>query len=209
MPVWPGMLTPDDAIPLEDSMTAATKILRQEHDTILEMIGALETIVQRLEARETIPVDALNSLTEFFVLFADRSHHGKEEDLLFPMMERKGVPRSGGPLDCMLAEHDEGRGFIREMKQTAEGCARGDDSARLRWTDAARGYATLLRNHIWKENEILFQIAERLLSAEDQAALAEQFAQVQQEKLDRETEARLFDSVRKITRQYAATAVAK
>jgi len=190
-------------------MTSATKILRQEHDTILEMIGSLETIIHRLDGGDTVPVETLNGLTEFFVLYADRSHHGKEEDLLFPLMERKGVPRSGGPLGCMLAEHDEGRGYIRTMKQDAEGCARGGESERKCWTDAARGYATLLRNHIWKENEILFQIAERVLSAEEQASLAEQFAQVQQEKLDAETEARLFSSVRKIAREIAAAAVAK
>lgn len=190
-------------------MTSATKILRQEHDAILEVIASLEAIIQRLEAHEAIPVQTLNGLTEFFVLFADRSHHGKEEDLLFPMMERKGVPRRGGPLGCMLAEHDEGRAYIRVMKEDANSCAAGDASSRKRWIDAGRGYATLLRNHIWKENEILFQIAERVLSAEEQAALAEQFARVQREKLDEQTEGRLSDFAREVAQKFAATAGAK
>jgi len=190
-------------------MASATRLLRQEHDTILEMIGSLEAIVQRLETSETIGIEALNSLTEFFVLFADRSHHGKEEDLLFPMMERKGVPRSGGPLGCMLAEHDEGRGYIRAMKENAEGCARGDEGARNRWAKAALGYATLLRNHIRKENEILFQIAERILSSDEQAELARQFAEVQREKLDAATESRLIERARKITQEFAPVAAAK
>ncbi len=190
-------------------MTSATTILRQEHEAILEMIGSLEAIVKKIEAGETIPGETLDGLTEFFVLFADRSHHGKEEDLLFPMMERKGVPRAGGPLGCMLVEHDEGRGHIRAMKQSAPGCARGEKAARQQWTSAARGYATLLRNHIWKENEILFQMAERILSSEEQATLAEQFARVQREKLDESTEERLADFARKIARDFAATAVAK
>jgi len=190
-------------------MTSATQILRQEHDTILEMIGSLEAIVQRLETGDTIGIEVLNSLTDFFVLFADRSHHGKEEDLLFPMMERKGVPRSGGPLGCMLAEHDEGRAFIRTMKENADGCARGDEGACNGWTKAALGYATLLRNHIWKENEILFQIAERILSSDEQAELARQFAEVQQEKLDASAESRLFEMTRKITRDFAPAAATK
>jgi len=189
-------------------MTSATQILRREHDTILGVIGSLEAAVQRIEAGEAIPVNVLNGFIDFFVLFADRSHHGKEEDLLFPMMERKGVPRSGGPLGCMLAEHDEGRACIRAMKENAEGCAQGATTARQGWTAAARGYATLLRNHIWKENEILFQIAERLLSTEEQAALARQFARIQQEKLDQETEARLSDFARKVAREFATVAAA-
>jgi len=190
-------------------MTSATNILRREHDAILEMIGSLEIIAQRIATGDSVPVDTLNELTEFFVLYADHSHHGKEEDLLFPMMERKGVPRSGGPLGCMLGEHEEGRGYIRGMKQNAEGCARGDKIAVQHWTDAARGYATLLRNHIWKENEILFPMAERILSTEEQTTLTVEFSRVQQEKLNRETEEHLADFARKITQQFAASAAAK
>ena len=190
-------------------MTTATEILRGEHDAILEMIATLEAVVQRIDACENIPLETLNGLTEFFVLFADQSHHGKEEDLLFPLMERKGVPRCGGPLGCMLAEHDEGRGFIQRMKQNAERCARGEEPARKAWTNAARGYATLLRNHIWKENEILFRMAERILSPQEQTALAEQFAQVQKEKLDKETQARLLEGKQKMVSRFLAIASAK
>jgi hemerythrin-like domain-containing protein len=190
-------------------MTSATQILREEHETILGMIGSLEVVAHRLEAGEAIPVEILNNFTEFFVLFADRSHHGKEEDLLFPAMESKGVPRVGGPLGCMLAEHDEGRGYVRVMKEDAAGCAQDEGTARNRWTNAARGYATLLRNHIWKENEILFQIAERILCSEEQADLSRQFARVQQEKLDQKTETRLAEFTRKVAQQFAATAAAK
>jgi hemerythrin-like domain-containing protein len=83
---------------------------------------------------------------------------------------------------------------------------RGDESARKRWTEAARGYSTLLRNHIWKGNEILFQIAERILSPEEQTALAEQFAEMQRGKLDPETEARLVRSKQKMAREFVAVA---
>lgn len=190
-------------------MTLATDILRQEHDVILEVIGALEAVIQRINGGETVPVETLNGFTEFFAVFADRSHHGKEEDLLFPMMEVKGVPRTGGPLGCMLTEHDEGRAHIRNMKESAAGCAQGEATARQRWTNAAQSYATLLRNHIWKENEILFRMAERILSPQDQAELAVRFGQVQKEKLDAETETRLAEFARTITRDFAATAAAK
>lgn len=190
-------------------MTAATDILRQEHDAILEVIGSLEAVVQRIDRGETIPIETLNGFTEFFAVFADRSHHGKEEDLLFPMMEAKGVPRAGGPLGCMLTEHDEGRGHVRDMKQSATGCARGEELARQRWGRAAQSYATLLRNHIWKENEILFRMAERILSPQEQAELAVRFGQVQKEKLDPETETHLAEFARTIARDFASTAAAK
>ena len=189
-------------------MASATDILRQEHDVILEVIGSLETVIQSIGGGKAIPVETLNGFTEFFAVFADRSHHGKEEDLLFPMMEAKGVPRARGPLGCMLTEHDEGRGHIRSMKENAVGCAQGEAQARQYWIEAAQGYATLLRNHIWKENEILFRMAERILSPQEQAELAVRFGQVQKEKLDQETEERLAEFARTIGRDFAI-AVAK
>jgi len=116
------------------------------------------------------------------------------------------VPRHGGPLGCMLNEHDEGRAFIQAMKQNAPGCANGDTAGRRAWVAAARGYAHLLRNHIWKENEILFQIAERLLTEAEQAELAKEFDKVQCEKLDGETQSKLRQFKLKMEKEYAAAA---
>jgi hemerythrin-like domain-containing protein len=171
-------------------MGAATKVLREEHDSILKMLDALEATAIRLEAGDAVPLGVLTDFHEFFRLFADRCHHGKEEELLFPLLERKGLPRVGGPVGCMLVEHDDGRAFVKTMGNTAEGCATGDGSARKSWIDAARGYVNLLRNHIWKENEILFQMADHLLSSDEQANLAADFAKVE-ERMEPETHARL------------------
>ena len=187
-------------------MSSAIQILRDEHDKILEMLDCLEALVQRLAAGESFPVETLSDLTDFFVLFADRSHHGKEEDLLFPLLERKGVPRQGGPLGCMLGEHEEGRAFVGMMKQNTKESARGNEAARRAWTGAARGYAQLLRKHISKENEILFQIAEHILSNEEQAELELQFAQAQAQKLDQATLSKLEQTRKKIAQELAAAA---
>jgi len=187
-------------------MPAATQILRQEHEAILGMLESLEAVADKAEAGDPVSFQLLTDLQEFFSLFADRSHHGKEEDLLFPFLEKKGVPRAGGPLGCMLTEHDEGRAFVKAMRSNAEGCANGIAASRSAWVQAARGYANLLRNHIWKENEILFQIAERLLSEEEQSRLAEEFAASEAAKIGPEVQARLQQIRTKLTRDMAASA---
>jgi hemerythrin-like domain-containing protein len=175
---------------LEESMGAATKILREEHDVILKMLEALEAAAHRVEAGYPVPLNQLADFHEFFRLFADRSHHGKEEELLFPLLERNGVPRVGGPVGCMLVEHDDGRAFVKTIADSADGCALGDESARKLWVGAARSYANLLRNHIWKENEILFRIADRLISSDEQVDLATEFSKLEK-KLGPGTHARL------------------
>jgi hemerythrin-like domain-containing protein len=184
-------------------MGAATKVLREEHDAILKMINALEATAYRAEAGGAVPLNVLNDFQEFFRLFADRCHHGKEEELLFPLLERKGVPRVGGPVGCMLVEHDDGRTFVKTMGDSAEGCA-GGESACKSWVGAARGYANLLRNHIWKENEILFQIADRLISEDEQDALATEFAKVE-EKMGPGTHAQLHQKMNALVYSAAAT----
>jgi hemerythrin-like domain-containing protein len=181
-------------------MKAAVRMLREEHEVILGMLTTLEAIAQRVETEEAVPLSVLTDLQDFFMLYADRSHHGKEEDLLFPLLERKGVPRVGGPVGCMLVEHDQGRGFVGAMVRNAAACAKGEAAARNAWAGAAREYANLLRNHIWKENEVLFLMADRLLSSDEQDALANEFERVEAEKLGAETRAKLNLQIEKLAR---------
>jgi hemerythrin-like domain-containing protein len=172
-------------------MATATQVLRHEHDAILRMISATEEVARRLEQGERVRPEILDNLLEFFRLFADRCHHGKEEDLLFPLLESKGLPRQGGPIGVMLHEHDEGRAFIKQMAEAAEAYKTAPESAGRRWAEPARNYSALLRAHIDKENNILFRMAEQILSADEQARLAEDFEKVEVEKMGAGTHERL------------------
>jgi hemerythrin-like domain-containing protein len=100
----------------------------------------------------------------------------------------------------MLVEHDQGRGFVGAMVRNAAACAKGEAAARNAWAGAAREYANLLRNHIWKENEVLFLMADRLLSSDEQDALANEFERVEAEKLGAETRAKLNLQIEKLAR---------
>ena len=90
-------------------MATATEILRKEHDAILRMLEVTEQVAEQLDRGEKVAPQTLDGLLEFFRLFADQCHHGKEEELLFPALERKGMPRQTGPIEVMLIEHDHGR----------------------------------------------------------------------------------------------------
>ena len=83
-------------------MPQATAILRQEHEAILKVLGAAEEAARRIDSGGPVRREALSGLSEFFRLFADKCHHGKEEDLLFPLLESHGMPRSGGPTGVMM-----------------------------------------------------------------------------------------------------------
>ena len=179
-------------------MATATNTLRDEHKAILKMLDATEEVARRIKSGATVTSETLSGLLEFFQIFADRCHHGKEEDCLFPLLERKGLPREGGPIGVMLHEHGQGRELIQKMRESAEAFAAGRNEASMRWADAACAYAELLREHIAKENDVLFVMADRLLSGSEQASLLDAFEKTEIEKLGAGTHERLHGLMEKL-----------
>jgi hemerythrin-like domain-containing protein len=152
-------------------MTTPTDILREEHRVILQALEVLESAADRLARAETVPDGWWERLIGWLRGFADLNHHAKEERSLFPALVKAGVPSEGGPVGVMLAEHVEGRALIQAMR--ADGIPR--------CVDAARGYVRLLRDHIDKENGVLFPLAEAVLEERVQPALLREFEAMEAE----------------------------
>ncbi|MBN1936776.1 MAG: hemerythrin domain-containing protein [Anaerolineae bacterium] len=93
-------------------------------------------------------------------------------------MEEAGISRQGGPIDVMLSEPTTGRSHMRALDKAAKGYKAGDPDAISRIVENARGYVALLTQHIHKEDNVLYPMADRVLSAEKQAALEEGFAAI-------------------------------
>ena len=91
--------------------------------------------------------------------FADGCHHKKEEGVLFVALVENGMSKEAGPVAVMLAEHEEGRRLTCAMREGAERVQAGDQTAISQVVQNALGYATLLRQHIQKEDRILFPMA--------------------------------------------------
>lgn len=187
----------------------ATQVLRKEHDAILKMLDALDSTSRQLKTGGAVPQSTLEGMLEFFQLFADRCHHGKEENLLFPLLERKGMPRSGGPIGVMLSEHDHGRELIREMSDAASEYGTNPVPSAKRWVAAAENYSALLREHILKENDVLFRFAEKMLTSDEQTCLAAEFEKAEVEKMGAGTHERLHARMEEVIAETgkAATAV--
>ncbi len=153
-------------------------VLKAEHQVILRVLKVLRRLINRFNAGEGFERESLAQCVEFFRSFADACHHAKEEELLFPTLEAKGIPRDGGPIGCMLEEHRQARVFTAEMGDAIEANKCGSPGAPARFVEAADQYIDLLTNHIYKEDNILFAMGDRVMSDEDQSALREQFCAV-------------------------------
>jgi len=154
----------------------ATTALRSEHDHILAMIACLRAACKAAEEPGGFDADTFSSGIDFIRNYADAWHHAKEEDLLFPALEEEGMPREGGPIAVMLHEHVLGRTYVRQMAEHLDAAAGGNDEARRHVLRFALAYANLLTQHIQKENNILFNMADQILVPEVQARLQKEYA---------------------------------
>jgi hemerythrin-like domain-containing protein len=182
----------------------ATDVLRHEHEAVLKMLEVAEDIAGELMRGAPVEPEVIAEVLEFFQLFADRCHHGKEEEILFPALKAKGMPVEGGPIGVMLNEHGEGREYVQQMARATEAYRNHDERAGVQWAKAALQYAQLLREHILKENNILFVMADRMLTMEEQERLAEEFDRVEIEKMGVGTHQRLHAMMDRLTREFAA-----
>ena len=159
----------------------ATDILMSEHRVIERVIATLETAAARLEKGQEVRPGFFLDATDFIKGFADGCHHKKEEGVLFQSMAEAGVPVEGGPIGMMLHEHEEGRAFTAGMRKAAQALQNGDASASAAVVQNALGYAGLLRQHIQKEDNILFPMADRFLPKTQQEQVMDGFEHVEHE----------------------------
>jgi hemerythrin-like domain-containing protein len=139
--------------------------LSAEHVIIKKVLTALEVASTRAD----IALDFYARVADFAEQFADAHHHTKEELKLFTYLEHRGMPRDYGPLGVMISEHDTGREHIRNMRVQLKA---GDLDALQR---EGAAFASLMRSHIAKEDEILFPMGMAMLTPEEIAEIGESF----------------------------------
>jgi len=147
------------------------------------MLNIIDRISQKLAEGEKVNPDHLDQAVDFIKTFADKCHHGKEEDLLFKAMTKVGFPAESGPIAVMLSEHGEGRGYVQEMAIAAVNYRNDVQGAAAQFAENAINYKILLTQHIMKENNILFPMADANIPTNTQNSLLEDFERVEIEKI--------------------------
>lgn len=199
-------------------------LLTHEHHYILKVVHGLSAIDEALVRGQPPDLARLRGVVAFMREFADQCHHAKEEAILFPAMEAKGVPHDGCPLEGLLREHrgkpwmactpirrskrliggghrghgprcaelkkgrsalfqhsDRRRERVGALAAAIEAVDQGDPAGTAALREAIAGTQQLYPNHIWKEDQMVFPMAERLFSAEELAALHARFEQAEVE----------------------------
>ncbi len=179
-----------------------TEELKREHIHIKAALCVLETIAGRLETGAAVADADLDALIEFLSIYADKCHHAKEEDCLFPALLAKGMPKEGGPIGIMLEEHVTGRGFIGKMREGMAGRRAGAPDASKKFAMAARGYVGLLREHIEKEDDMLFPMADDVMARDEDLKMSQQFEVFEIERIGAGRHEQLEAAVARLEKAY-------
>lgn len=156
-------------------MMTAIQNLENDHIYILRLTDVMEKIAQK----DTPDIAELETIVYLIKNYADGFHHAKEENLLFPLMAEKGFSTEQGPVAVMLYEHEQGRNFVKGITNGIAQYKENIDGSLAIIVSNIRGYIALLRNHIYKENNILFRMADKALSHEEQELLIKEFGKVE------------------------------
>lgn len=179
-----------------------TRILRDQHKNILKLADVLQEVLLHEPAPGQLDYGALEDCVAFIRLYADALHHGKEEDLLFPELESQGMSRQGGPLAVMLYEHEQGRALCKAMAAAIPPARDGDRAARDRLVNASMGYVELIRGHILKEDNILFDMADQMIGEPACRSLCAAYDGVCQRRFDGCTVAELEAILTRLLEKY-------
>jgi len=144
-----------------------TDLLLQDHRVILRALDVLEEMAKHVERHQALEHDDVESILRFLRSFADDYHQGKEESALFPELRRLMKPE--GPLRQMLFEHDQERSLV-EAIEDALFTRRGPE-----FVEFARRLIGLLREHIRKEDTVLFEFIGRTFSSEEDNSVTAEF----------------------------------
>lgn len=160
-----------------------TEILKHEHKVIELVLQGAEKESGKIKETGNVDYGIIEKFIDFTRNFTDGCHHAKEEHHLFPKMGEKGFSKDAGPIAIMLMEHVAGRSFISQIEESLKLVKNGDATAKDRLAESLYEYINLLRNHIYKEENILFNMADQAFSIDEQNLLAAAFEKVEEEEI--------------------------
>ncbi len=154
--------------------------LMSDHAAIRAALQALEKICASCWQGKEIDSEYFEKAVEFIDVFIDAYHHRKEEELL-EALERSGIPVDGGELGTISHEHLCLRPYIKGMRQAATDYKAQPVSGMYKFFINAREFGKVYLKHLEKEKNMLYPLAEWVLSPSEQERLGASFERIAEE----------------------------
>ncbi|NTV13500.1 MAG: DUF438 domain-containing protein [Desulfobulbaceae bacterium] len=143
-----------------NAFTRWDDLLIAEHELIERTMAVLRANLEKLPGGDLLQI---GRAFDFLQEFGDKVHNRKEEEFLFPLMHERGIPTQGGPIGVMLMEHEAERQLLRQMSASLSGIAQAEAEVINKFRQEGLAYLTIRAEHIWKENDILYPMARKIM----------------------------------------------
>ncbi|MBT4289904.1 MAG: DUF438 domain-containing protein [Deltaproteobacteria bacterium] len=154
-------------------------ILVSEHEMIERAMDVLKKELKKVPKKPFNGFQLKRTL-DFLMEFGDKIHNKKEEDFLFPLMIKRGIPENG-PIRVMLAEHEAERALLQKMTEEVDQIGSALPEDKNSFKQKGLDYLSIRAEHIWKENDVLYKMGAKVLSDDDRAGLVTAFEKLNQE----------------------------
>ncbi|MEM3840115.1 MAG: DUF438 domain-containing protein [Candidatus Bathyarchaeia archaeon] len=164
---------------VEVAPTSPIGILLEEHKMIQQIAEKLNVLVEKVQKAESPDAVAgeLSQLRHVADELLDaEKHYLREENALFPVLERHGISE---PPAIMWMEHNQLREKKNQLKALIENAAKMNFSDFKRQLgELAKAVGDMLNSHIYKENNILFPAAQRVVTEQEWSTIRADFDEI-------------------------------
>ncbi len=150
--------------------------LMTEHRLIEKMIRIIDTTLPRVQSSHEIDPEFIDIAVDFIHIYADKTHHGKEEDILFRKLSDRKMSREDRLLmDELIQEHVFGRQTTHALAQANSRYRKGEIAALDQIVSRLRTLVNFYPRHIWKEDKIFFPAARAYFTDEEEQEMIAEF----------------------------------
>lgn len=160
-------------------MLEAIEHLEHEHRAMERIVRVIGVLADELTENRDIDDDILGDLCGFLRVYEHQCHHSKEESYLFPLLEEHGVPEEGCPIGSLRHEHQRAQVLIQKLANASAQYTTNIHAGHAPLLAVLRELAGFYPAHIWKEEYLLFPLARKVLSEQDDQRLLKEFSSVE------------------------------
>jgi len=178
-----------------------TEDLMYEHRSIKLMLKIMSLISKSIKSKNVFYTNDVERIVDFLNVYVDKCHQTKEEKYFYPALL---IYKNQDQFDTteLLNEHTIGKGYLKEISCCVENCKIGSTFSCERIADCMTNFVDLLQNHIQKEENVYFPLADKLLSEQKQIEISGQFQTVENEFLNIVNHKRFVELLNEMTCKY-------
>lgn len=158
-------------------MPKALSVIRDEHRSIAAVLHGMEHLVRQIrEQGAKIDLRVFRAMLYYLDTFSERMHHPKEDRVLFAPLKARAAG-AGGLIEELEREHASGGDSLRRVEQCLIRYEQGGEREFEDFSKEVERFAAGYWEHMRKEEDQVFPLAEKLFSEEDWAEIDREFGE--------------------------------